>query len=59
MAMIAWTRTYSVLLPGIMETFSMSPGQGGKFIATIEGGSFFLYWCWVLRLNGLVLRGWC
>ena len=41
MAMIAWTRTYSVLLPGIMETFSMSPGQGGKFIATIEGGSFF------------------
>ncbi|MBP61010.1 MAG: hypothetical protein CMJ62_05735 [Planctomycetaceae bacterium] len=41
MAMIAWARTYSVLLPGIMATFSMSPGQGGKFIATIEGGSFF------------------
>lgn len=41
MAMVGATRTYSVLLPGIMATFSFSPAEAGRFIATIEGGSFF------------------
>lgn len=41
MVVIAWTRTYSVVLPEIMEMFAMSPRQGGRFIATIELGSVF------------------
>ena len=39
MGVIALTRAYAVVLPGIMETFEMSPSQGGRFIATIEGAS--------------------
>lgn len=41
MLAIAWIRTYSVVLPGIMATFAMSPSEGGRFVLTVEGGSFF------------------
>lgn len=40
MAMVAWSRSYAVLLPEIMASFALSEGEGGRFIATIEGGSF-------------------
>lgn len=40
MLAIAWIRTYSVVLPGIMATFAMSPSEGGRFVLTVEGGSF-------------------
>jgi len=39
MMAIAWTRTYAVLLPGIVDTFGFSPSQAGRFVATIEAGS--------------------
>ncbi len=40
MLAIAWIRTYSVVLPGIMATFGMSTSEGGRFVLTVEGGSF-------------------
>ena len=52
MVIVAVTRTYSVLLPEIMESFSMSPSGGGRFVATIEGGSF----CSLLILGFIIER---
>ena len=40
MLVVAWTRAYSVVLPGVMDTFGLSPSQAGRVVAMIEGGSF-------------------
>ena len=38
MLAVAWTRTYAVILPGIMATHHLTAAQGGQFVAWIEAG---------------------
>jgi len=40
MWVVAWTRVYAIVLPGLIESFELNLAEAGQFIATIECGSF-------------------
>ena len=51
MFIVSWTRTYSVVLPGVIATFGLTHSQAGLFVGIIESGSFAS-----LLLLGLVIE---
>lgn len=40
MFLVAWTRTFAVVLPGVIETFDLPAGEAGLFVFMVEMGSF-------------------